>query len=89
MHVGLNEDKEATWIAGIGIVSGKPPKVTYSGLVKEVGSGTRRVTFDDGTVLEFESGVKIPGEGREVVLEIDARPNRGAVVTVLSGAGEG
>jgi hypothetical protein len=88
VHIGLNEDKQATWIAGIGLVNGTPPKVTYSGLIKEVQSGTRRVTFDDGTVLEFESGVKIPGEGREVVLEIDARPDRGAVVSVLSGAGE-
>lgn len=86
VHVGLDDDDRVRWIAGIGLVSGKPPKVAYSGVVKRMEN--RRGTFEDGTVLDFESGLKMPAVGREIVVDIDARPNQGQVINVIGGARE-
>jgi hypothetical protein len=72
VHVGLDDDDRAVWIAGIGILSGKPAKVRYSGVFESFDADRQRATFEDGTVLEFASSVKAPERGREVVVEIDA-----------------
>jgi hypothetical protein len=81
VHVGLDGD-EARWIAGIGLVSGKPPRVSYSGVFESFDESSRQATFEDGTVLEFADSVSPPRRGREVVVEIDV--DRDYVVRLLN-----
>ncbi len=81
VHLGLDDEKRVRWIAGIGLVSGKPPRVTYSGVLESFDASMRQATFEDGTVLVFAKLVKAPKKGREVVADIDA--DTGVVVKLL------
>lgn len=69
VHVGLGEDGAILWIAGIGIVSGDPPRVIYTGIFERVARG--RAVFKDGTTLRLAGGVKPSPRGRETVATID------------------
>ncbi len=82
VHVGVEDDK-ARWIAGIGIPIGDdPPLVTYSGVFESFDEESRRVTFEDGTVLEFADDVEVPDEeGREIVVQIDTERDRVTRIT--------
>jgi hypothetical protein len=81
VHIGLDDEDRVRWVAGIGLVSGKPAMVTYSGVFESYDEDQNRGTFEDGTVLEFAGTVDPPEEGREVVVEIDVKSDR--VVKVL------
>lgn len=81
VHIGL-EGERVRWIAGIGLVSGDPPVVRYSGIFESLDTQTRQATFEDGTVLVLAEGVDLPEPGREVVAEIDV--GAGLVVRLLN-----
>lgn len=81
VHVGLNDEHRAVWIAGIGLVSGDPEIVRYSGVFESFDEGERTATFEDGTVLEFDRGVEPPRRGREVVVVIEV--DRDVVTEIL------
>lgn len=70
VHVGLDDDR-AIWIAGIGVVSGDPPTVIYSGVLEAFDDDDHVATFEDGTTLTFADDVEPPEPGREIVVEID------------------
>ena len=79
IHLGLNEDREVIWIAGIGVIdtTADPPVVRYTnGLLKKVEG--RRITFADGTVLQVDKGVSIPRINFRLNANID--PKRHLVV---------
>lgn len=75
VQVGL--DGEAlVWMAGVAaVVPGDPPRVFYSGRLKEV-DGKGRAIFADGTVLTLAPGVRPPVPQGFVQAEIDARSHR-------------
>jgi hypothetical protein len=79
VHIGLDDKDRVLWIAGIGLVSGKPPRVTYSGVFQSFDADKREATFEDGTVLKLGPDVEAPEEGDEIVVQIDA--NRDVVVS--------
>lgn len=81
IHVGV-EGNSVRWIAGIGLVTGKPAIVRYSGIVESFDEGSNRATFEDGTVLEFADALGPPNAGREIVVEIDVSRDR--VVRLLN-----
>lgn len=75
VQVGLDGDT-VVWMAGVAaVVPGDPPRVFYSGRLKEV-DGQGRAIFADGTVLTLAPGVRPPATGTLVQAEIDARAHR-------------
>jgi hypothetical protein len=82
VHVGVDGDDRVRWVAGIGIASGKPARVTYSGVVESFEDARNRATFEDGTVLTFDDDVDEPDADEEIVVEIDAASDK--VMRVLS-----
>jgi hypothetical protein len=74
VHLGL-ADGRVEWIATIGVVSGDPPRVIYTGDLLGVDDG--RGVFADGTALPIGDGVEVP-EGGFVDTRID--PESGAIV---------
>lgn len=82
VHVGLNDDGDVDWVAGIGtVVDSKPSYTLYTGIFEAVDDETGRAVFEDGTTLELASGVKPPAEG-EAVVTID--PAKHAVTKIVS-----
>ncbi len=71
VHLGLDDDKNVRWIAGIGTVSGDPKIVYYSGVFERFDGSSRRAFFEDGTVLTFDEGLAAPRGTREIVCELD------------------
>lgn len=73
VHIGLNDDREIVWVAGIGVIDKAidPPTVYYTnGVVDESKDG--KIFLADGTVFELKEGFEVP-EGKEpVTLYIDA-----------------
>jgi hypothetical protein len=79
VHVGLNREGNAIWIAGVGVIDRgvDPPVVHYTnGLLKKVEG--HRMIFADGTVLRVAPGVQIPAVNSRLNVTIDA--NRHLVV---------
>lgn len=77
VHVGVNDQREAIWVAGIGVVTGDPRVVVYTGAFERVDAKGRAI-FRDGTVLQLGEGVQAPSKKTEVVVNID--PSKHAVV---------
>jgi hypothetical protein len=71
VHIGLDDDNKVRWIAGIGTVSGDPKRVYYSGVFESFESPSRRLIFEDGTVLTLADDVNPPPGGGEIVCELD------------------
>lgn len=75
VQVGLDGDT-VMWMAGVAaVVPGDPPRVFYSGRLKEV-DGKGRAIFADGTVLTLAPDVRPPAAQGFVQAEIDARAHR-------------
>lgn len=75
VHVGLDDQSNVEWIAGIGVVTKTdPPVVFYSGTFERAEKG--RAIFKDGTVLRLGEGVKPPRKGRKAVANIDPSTRR-------------
>lgn len=75
VHVGLDENKAAIWISGIGVVdrTADPPIVRYAnGLLKSIDS-RRNAIFADGTVIKLSKDLEIPPdpEGHRLNIQID------------------
>lgn len=67
VHVGLDDEKKAEWIAGIGlIIEGDVPHVVYNGVVDKVDAKKRELIFRDGTVLKMTAIVTAPEPGTRI-----------------------
>ena len=70
VHIGLDDEQEVVWIAGIGVVIQAPPRrVLYTGVFERLDSEGRAV-FSDGTVLRLRSNIETPSEGVETLATI-------------------
>jgi hypothetical protein len=86
VQVGVNADKEAVWISGVGVViKGTPPTVFYTGVFR--GLEGRRAIFADGTVLTLAPGVAAPRKGAESLATLDA--SRHLVIRLTAQAARG
>lgn len=75
VHVGLDDEKVAIWISGVGVVDRTvdPPIVRYAnGLLKEIDS-RRNAIFADGTVIRLAKDMEVPPtpEGHRFNVKID------------------
>lgn len=72
VHVGVNKEKVALWVAGIGVVpkGGSDPRVVYAGVFSKLDAKGRAI-FADGTVLKLGPGVPPPELGKQVLVYID------------------
>jgi hypothetical protein len=78
VHAGI-KDKKIVWVALIArIVQSAGPsgekQAFYTGTVKTVAGS--RVTFVDGTVLSFRSGMNVPPKDTKVLVRIDPATDR-------------
>lgn len=73
VHLGVNKEKVALWVAGIGIVPKgvEDHRVVYSGVFNKLDAKGRAV-FADGTVLKLGPGVTPPEPGKQVLVYLDA-----------------
>lgn len=80
VHVGLNDEGEVVWIAGIGVVPAgqEDGRVFYTGVFQEMQQG--RAVFEDGTTLKLAEGSRPPSKGIEILARID--PDRDLVVEI-------
>jgi hypothetical protein len=70
VHLGLTDEGDVAWIAGIGTVikeKGKDPVTLYTGVFERQDAETDRAVFEDGTTLALGRGVALPEPGETLV----------------------
>lgn len=70
VHIGLDDDGQVAWIAGIGTVieeKGKDAYTLYTGIYERQDAETERAVFEDGTTLALGKGVALPEPGESIV----------------------
>jgi hypothetical protein len=73
VHIGLDDERNAIWVAGIGVVdrASTPPSVFYTNGEFVRMRAQRLAVFKDGTVLELTEGLTPPPKNSKVTAKID------------------